>query len=85
MTALPRLIVGISGASGVILGIRLLEVLKPMPIETHLVITPSGRVTIAQETEWKVSDVTDLADVSYGDKDIGAAIASGSFAALGMG
>lgn len=84
MTAQPRLIVGISGASGVILGIRMLEVLKPMQIETHLVVTPSAVVTIAQETDWKISDVTGLADVSYSDKDIGAAIASGSFGTLGM-
>jgi 4-hydroxy-3-polyprenylbenzoate decarboxylase len=80
----PRLVVGISGASGVILGIRLLEVLRPMAIETHLVISPAGRATIAQETDWKVSQVTALADVAYKYDDIGAAIASGSFATMGM-
>lgn len=79
-----RLIVAITGASGVILGIRLLERLRPLPIETHLVISPAGRVTIAQETDYKVSDVLSLADVSYNHNDIGAAIASGSFATLGM-
>jgi 4-hydroxy-3-polyprenylbenzoate decarboxylase len=79
-----RLVVGITGASGVILGIRLLEVLRPMPVETHLVLSPAGRATIAQETDWKVSDVLDLADVSYSHADIGAAIASGSFTTLGM-
>lgn len=79
-----RLVVAITGASGVILGIRLLERLRPLPIETHLVISPAGRVTIAQETDYKVSDVLSLADVSYNHNDIGAAIASGSFATLGM-
>lgn len=79
-----RLVVGISGASGAILGIRLLEVLKPMPVETHLVLSPAARVTIAQETDWKVSDVLALADVTYSHADIGAAIASGSFTTMGM-
>lgn len=80
----PRLVVGITGASGVILGIRLLEMLRPMEVETHLVISPAGRVTITQETSWKVSDVLRLADVTYNHQDIGAAIASGSFATMGM-
>ncbi len=79
-----RLVVGISGASGVILGIRLLEVLRPMNIETHLVISPAARATISQETRWKISDVIKLADVNYNYQDIGAAIASGSFPTLGM-
>jgi len=79
-----RLVVGITGASGVILGIRLLEMLNPMPVETHLVVSPAARVTIAQETDWKVSDVVALADVAYNHQDIGAAIASGSFATMGM-
>jgi 4-hydroxy-3-polyprenylbenzoate decarboxylase len=79
-----RLIVGITGASGVILGIRLLEMLRPMPIETHLVLSPAGKATITQETDWKVSEVLALADVAYNHADIGAAIASGSFATTGM-
>jgi 4-hydroxy-3-polyprenylbenzoate decarboxylase len=79
-----RLVVGITGASGVILGIRLLEMLKPMPIETHLVISPAARVTITQETDWKVSDVLALADRTYNFNDIGAAIASGSIQTIGM-
>jgi 4-hydroxy-3-polyprenylbenzoate decarboxylase len=83
--ALPRrLVVGITGASGVILGIRMLEMLRPTPIETHLVLSPAARVTIAQETDWKASTVTGLADVAYNYQDIGAAIASGSFSTLGM-
>ena len=80
----PRLVVGITGASGVILGIRLLEMLRRMPVETHLVLSPAGRATISQETDGKVSDVQALADVAYNHADIGAAIASGSFATQGM-
>ena len=84
-TGLPRrLAVGITGASGVILGIRLLELLRPMAIETHLVLSPAARATIAQETTWKTSAVEALADVTYKYQDIGAALASGSFATLGM-
>ena len=79
-----HLVVGISGASGVILGVRLLEVLRPMEIETHLVLSPSARVTISQETDWKVSDVVALADHAHKYEDIGAPIASGSFQTRGM-
>ncbi|HLE53603.1 MAG TPA: UbiX family flavin prenyltransferase [Anaerolineales bacterium] len=79
-----RLVVGITGASGVILGIRLLEALRTLEIEAHLVVSPAARVTIAQETDWKVSDVLALAEVVYKHADLGAAIASGSFATLGM-
>jgi 4-hydroxy-3-polyprenylbenzoate decarboxylase len=84
MKAPARLVVGISGASGVILGIRLLEALRSLEIESHLIISPAARVTIAQETHWKLTDVQALAHVSYSDKDIAAAVASGSFATLGM-
>jgi 4-hydroxy-3-polyprenylbenzoate decarboxylase len=79
-----RLVVGITGASGVILGIRLLELLRGTDIETHLVLSAAARLTINQETEWKVSDVIKLADFYYKDQDIGAVIASGSFSTLGM-
>lgn len=79
-----RLVVGISGSSGVILGIRLLQALRGSEIETHLVLTPSARLTIAQETDWRVEDVLALAVRHYNPHDIGAAIASGSFATLGM-
>jgi 4-hydroxy-3-polyprenylbenzoate decarboxylase len=79
-----RLVVGITGASGVILGIRLLEMLRPLDIETHLVLSPAAKVTIAAETSWKTSAVLALADVAYEHRDIGAAIASGSFATRGM-
>ncbi len=79
-----RLVVGISGASGAILGIRLLEVLQPSGIETHLVISPAGAQTIASETGWTVKQVEALATVTHPHRDIGATIASGSFKTSGM-
>jgi len=85
MDVKKRLVIGITGASGVILGIRTLQVLREnVEIETHLVISPAARTTIAQETDWKISDVLALADVYYNYQDIGAAIASGSFKTAGM-
>lgn len=79
-----RIIVGISGASGAIYGIRLLEELKKSGIETHLAISKAAGITISQETKWKVSDVAKLADYSYNIEDISARIASGSFKTMGM-
>ena len=79
-----RLIIGISGASGVAYGIRLLETLRPLPVETHLVMSRSAEVTLACETGMKVADVRALADVVHPVQDIGAAISSGSFRTLGM-
>lgn len=79
-----RLIVGISGASGVIYGIRLLELLYPLPIETHLVMSRSAEVTVAHETDVKLATIRALADVAYKNEDIGAAISSGSFRTMGM-
>jgi 4-hydroxy-3-polyprenylbenzoate decarboxylase len=79
-----RVVVGISGASGVILGIRMLQVLRDLRIETHLVLSPAGKATITEETDWKVGEVEKLADVVYSHGDTGAGIASGSFATLGM-
>ncbi len=79
-----RLVVGITGASGVILGIRLLEMLRPLAVETHLVLSPAAKITIAHETDWKISAIQALADVTYDHRDIGAAIASGSFSTRGM-
>ena len=82
---MKKLIVGITGASGVILGIRLLQVAREAELaETHLVISAAAKATIAQETDWKVSDVESLADVAYNVNDVGAAIASGSFVTAGM-
>jgi 4-hydroxy-3-polyprenylbenzoate decarboxylase len=79
-----RLIVGISGASGVIYGIRLLEMLRDLPVESHLVMSRSAEITIAHETDRKIADIRDLADKWYKQEDIGAAISSGSFHTLGM-
>ena len=78
------LVVGISGASGVIYGIRLLELLQGLKIETHLVISRSAEVTIAHETDLKIADVRALASRAYAQQDIGAAISSGSFRTGGM-
>jgi flavin prenyltransferase len=83
--AMKRLIVGVSGASGVIYGIRLLQVLQQgSEIESHLVLSAAAKATIAQETNWKVSEVEALATVVHNPNDIGASIASGSFMTLGM-
>lgn len=86
VTPLPRrrLIVGISGATGTVYGLRLLEILRLLDIETHLVMTRPGERTLAYETHHKVRDVRDMADFWYPDADIGAAIASGSFRTMGM-
>ncbi len=79
-----RLVVAISGASGVILGIRMLEVLKPTEIETHLILSPAAQTTIKYETDYEINAVIDLADIAYEHQDIGAPIASGSFPTWGM-
>lgn len=79
-----RLIVGITGASGVIYGIRALEMLRGLDFETHLVLSPAARVTIAQETQWKIGEVEALATVRHDHRDVGASIASGSFVTHGM-
>jgi len=79
-----RLVIGISGASGARIGIRLLEACRALDVETHLVISKAGEITIAQETSYSVSDVKALASQSHKSADIGAAIASGSFPTMGM-
>ena len=80
-----RLIVGMSGASGVIYGVRLLEVLKAESnVETHLVMSDSARMNINLETDWSAKDVLALADHVYSNRDIAASIASGSFGTDGM-
>jgi 4-hydroxy-3-polyprenylbenzoate decarboxylase len=79
-----RLIVGISGASGVVYGIRMLEALLGLPVESHLVMSKSAEMTIAYETDLKPADVKAMADVVYPVGDIGATISSGSFRTMGM-
>ena len=80
----PRLIVGISGASGAIYGHAALKALRGAGVETHLVISRSGQITIAHELKIKISELSALADVVYRVDDIGAAISSGSFPTMGM-
>jgi flavin prenyltransferase len=82
--AAARLIVGISGASGTVYGVRLLEMLRKAEIETHLVMSRSAEMTLAYETDYKPKDVRALAAVNYPVTDIGAAISSGSFPTMGM-
>ena len=81
---MKRLIVGISGATGAIYGIRLLEALSKSDVETHLVITEAAERTILMETNWKVEDVKSLARVSHDIRNLGADISSGSFLSEGM-
>ena len=80
-----KLIIGITGASGAIYGIRLLEILSAIKgIETHLIISGAGEKNISYETDWKVEDVKALASFSYNIGDIDASLASGSFKRDGM-
>lgn len=79
-----RLIVGISGASGIVYGITALQLLRRLGIESHLVVSKSAIVTLGHETEMKYAELCALADVHYQATDIGAAISSGSFRTLGM-
>ena len=80
-----RIIIGISGASGVVYGIRSLQALRDIPgIETHLVLSPSAKRTIVEETDWDPAAVEALAHVVHNHRDIGASIASGSFQTGGM-
>ena len=82
--ASSRLIIGITGASGIIYGIRLLEVLKILPVETHLVVTKAGQLTRSYETDMSLEQLKALADVYHANTNIAACIASGSFKTLGM-
>lgn len=79
-----RIIIGISGATGFIYGVRALELLKPMGIQTHLVISNAAHTTRTHETRLSKEQVQDMADVVYPIQNIGAAIASGSFKTIGM-
>jgi len=84
MATPKRLIVGLSGASGIILGVRMLEVLRSLAIEVHLVMSKAAEQTLVCETDLKREDVRKLADKAYHPSDIAAAIASGSFRTMGM-
>jgi 4-hydroxy-3-polyprenylbenzoate decarboxylase len=80
----PRLILGISGASGVVYGVRLLELLARLPVETHLVITRAAELTLGLETDLKPAEVRGLAHAVYAPGDMSAPISSGSFKTIGM-
>lgn len=81
---IQRLIIGISGASGAVYGVRLLELLRDTPIETHLVVSKSALITLAHETGLSWPQIKAMCTVCYSNQDIGAAIASGSFKTMGM-
>lgn len=84
MTDRKRIIIGISGATGVVYAVRLLEVLRELGIETHLVMSKAGEMTAAYESDRPVKAIKALADVVYPIGDVGAAISSGSFRTMGM-
>lgn len=79
-----RLVVGISGASGVVYGVRLLEALRGAAVETHLVMSKPAEMALAYETDLKPKDIRKLATTTYAVGDVGAAISSGSFQTMGM-
>jgi 4-hydroxy-3-polyprenylbenzoate decarboxylase len=79
-----RIIVGITGATGIVYGVRLLGVLKALGVETHLVVTKAGELTRAHETTISADELRSMADFAYNPGEIGAALASGSFRATGM-
>lgn len=82
---MQRIIIGLTGASGAIYGIRLLEVLRSVAeVETHLIVSAAAKQTIALETSYRLRDIQAMADVVYEDRDIAAAISSGSFITSGM-
>jgi 4-hydroxy-3-polyprenylbenzoate decarboxylase len=78
------LVIAITGASGVVYGVRMLAALREQPVETHLILSRSGALTLAYETGLKVADVEAMADVVHRPDDMGAAVSSGSFPTLGM-
>jgi len=84
MTAQQRLVVGITGASGAIYGVRLLERARALGLETHLIVTPSGVINANHELGLDRAALDALADHAYAPGDIGACVASGSFAAAAM-
>lgn len=79
-----RLVVALTGATGTVLGVRLLQTLSALDVETHLVLSRWARATLAQETEWSARDLGAMAAAAHRPDDQGAAIASGSFRADGM-
>lgn len=80
----PRLVVGVSGASGVVYGLRVLDACRELGVESHLILSKAAALTLAQETGLSVAEVQDRADVAHKVGDVGASVASGSFPTLGM-
>ena len=83
-TERPRLVVGISGASGIPYGLRVLDACRELEVETHLIFSRAAALTLAQETDLSVADVQARADVWHRPGDVGASVASGSYPTLGM-
>jgi len=84
MSDRPRLIVGVSGASGVVYGLRVLSALRALEVESHLILSRAAELTLAHETDLKVKDVKAMADHAHDFDDLAAAPSSGSFRTLGM-
>lgn len=84
MTENKRIIIGISGASGAIYGVKLLQMCNSLGLETHLVISKSAEMTLAYETDFKIRDLKSQAFACYNQADMGAAISSGSYRTMGM-
>ena len=84
MVTMDRLIIGISGASGVQYGVRALELLRPLPVETHLVMSKSAELTVHHEMDRTVDAIRSLADEWHPVRNVGASVASGSFRTVGM-
>lgn len=83
-TAVKRIVVGVTGASGAVYGIRLLELLRACGVETHLIVSRAAQMTLAYETDYKVSDLEKLATTVHPNSDVGAVCSSGSFRTMGM-
>ena len=83
-TERPKLVVGISGASGVVYGLRVLDACRDLGVESHLIMSRAAALTLSQETGLSVADVQARADVTHKVSDVGASVASGSFQTLGM-
>ncbi len=84
MSSSPRLVVGVSGASGAVYGLRVLDACRDLSVESHLILSRAAALTLAQETTLGVADVQARADVVHKVGDVGASIASGSFPTVGM-
>jgi 4-hydroxy-3-polyprenylbenzoate decarboxylase len=79
-----RVVVGISGGSGIVYGIRMLQMLRAAGVETHLVLSRGARMTLSYECDWSCGEINSLADAHYSPEDLAAPISSGSFRTCGM-